>query len=303
MLLGMRLGFVVWTALSALGIAQACGGSTASKGPDQSGDAGQANGGRSTSSGATSGSASGAAAAGDQVEGGAPPSGGGAGGEAAEAGGQAGAEGGHGPVLVPEVSGTDCDGGLLQVDVLRAERCLMLDECGLIDSVYGCMKITNPFSTEGGYWTERDDLAWAMRCTNEYAGSGCAGVAACLEQFALPSALGNCEQPGETYCANNVLTFCDAAGQRYEHDCGSHGLVCGSTSDEQVYTQDMGCFPAGCAVWGPYDGQYCEGNVLVAESSFTNAASEAEPAIRLDCTSFGYDRCEGEPGQLAHCVK
>jgi hypothetical protein len=115
-----------------------------------------------------------------------------------------------------------------------------------------------------------------------------------------------CANDGEIWCADQVLTLCagmhtSGLGYLHKYDCASRAAECKTVTDGTEPTEHLGCFPAGCALWGPQPRQWCEGSVLVSEGPFSNAATGQKAAVRVDCTSFGYAGCRVASPDDARC--
>jgi hypothetical protein len=135
-----------------------------------------------------------------------------------------------------------------------------------------------------------DGVGYGVDCSRR--GMGCAmiaGFALCRDEELPTSA---CANTGETACAGDVMTYCDADGVLFEHDCAQAGLTC---SDEQPVDEEhappwVDCVVSGCAP-NHSAADRCDGDELVLGLLMND-----EAAVRVHCPDYGfatcrYDRC------------
>lgn len=132
----------------------------------------------------------------------------------------------------------------------------------------------------------RDGVGYGVDCSRR--GMTCAmtaGFALCRERE-LPDA--TCTNLGETACADDVMTYCDADGVLFEHDCAQADLGCSAQQpvDEEHDPPWLDCVVGGCAP------NYSAADSCDGDDLRLGLLMNGEAAVRVHCPDYGFATCK-----------
>lgn len=169
----------------------------------------------------------------------------------------------------------------------EAGRCRELDGKADCLVVPACAEEDGTFACDGDLaYGCRGGIGYGTDCSQRGMTCGMvAGFSLCRDRE-LPTE--TCTNVGETACDGDAMTFCDADGVLFTHDCGESGMTCTDEgpAEEGPTPEWLDCVVAGCKP-GDSVQDHCVGDDLVLPLSMPS-----EAAVRLHCPDYGFATCQ-----------